>query len=137
MAESAYITLVEGSTKQALTLDDLKQELHHYIDMTTKTGEQVEWNYSEMAFPYSIEQKPEGQGKWFYLQSKEPKLYRNILVGVKENEAGQTQVQITIPENALQGDKSKANELSRYFAKHFKAELTLFNGRVQFFNPRK
>lgn len=137
LAESAFITLVEGSTKQTLTLEDLKQDLHHYIEMTTKTGEQLEWGYSEMAFPYSIEQKPEGQGRWFYLKSKEPRLYHYIMIGVKENEDGKTQVQITIPDDALQGDKSKANELCRYFAKHFKAKLTLFNGRIQYFNPRK
>lgn len=137
MAESAFITLVEGSTKQTLTLDELKHELNHYVAMTTKTGEQLGWEYADMAFPYTIEQKPEGEGKWFYLKSKEPKLYRYIMLGIKENEEGKTQVQITIPTDALQGDKSKANELCRYLAKHFKAELILFNGRLQYFNPRK
>lgn len=137
MAESAFITLVEGSTKQTLTIDDLKQELQHYVDMTTKTGQQLEWGYSNMAFPYTIEQKPEGEGKWFYLKSTEPRLYRYIMMGVRINEEGKTQVQITIPDDALQGDKSKANELCRYLAKHLQAELQLFNGRIQYFNPRK
>lgn len=137
MAESAFITLVEGSTKETLTLDDLKNELNHYVAMNTKTGEQLGWEYAEMAFPYTIEQKPEGEGKWFYLKSTEPRLYRYIMLGVKQNEEGQTQVQITIPDDALQGDKSKANELCRYLAKQFKAELILFNGRTQYFNPRK
>lgn len=137
MAESAYITLVEGSTQQSITLDDVKKQLKHYIEMTTKTGEQLGWAYEQMAFPYTIEQKPEGEGKWFYLKSKQPYLYRYILIGVKQNENGESQIQITIPDDAMQGDKSKANELCRYLARHFKAELVLFNGRKQYFNPRK
>lgn len=137
MAESAFITLVEGSAKESMNLDELKQELQHYVDATTKTGQQLEWEYADMAFPYTIEQKPEGEGKWFYIKSREPRLYRYIMLGVKQNTEGKTQIQITIPDDAMQGDKSKANELCRYLAKSLKAELTLFNGRIQYFNPRK
>lgn len=137
MPQSSYITLVEGSSKQNLTLDELKEELHIYIEMTSKTGKQLDWAYAEAAFPYTIAQNPEGEGKWFYLQGKNPKLYRKILLGIGQNEDGKTYIQVTLPDDATHGDKGKANELCRYLAKHFKAELTLFNGRIQYFNPRK
>lgn len=137
VAQSSYIKLVEGSVKQSVTLDELKAELKHYIEMTSKTGQQLQWGYAEAAFPYTIEQKPEGEGKWFYLKGKDPKLYKYILIGVGQNEDGTSYVQLTLPDDSTHGDKGKANELCRYFAKHFKAQLVLFNGRIQYFNPRK
>lgn len=138
--QSAYIYLVEGSTTDKATLDDVKAKLAHYIDMTKKTGEQLGWNYHDSAFPYNIEESAEGKDAWFILRGKDPKLYRYIIIAVgSREEAGSTKhyVQITLPETATHGDKNKANEFCRYLAKAYKGELHLFNGRIQYFQPRK
>ncbi|WP_028987723.1 DUF1885 family protein [Thermicanus aegyptius] len=133
MPQSAYIKILELSKKERLTLEELKGAIEHYIEMTTKTGEQLDWGYEKAAFPYTLEMKGEGEKHWFYLKGKNPNLYRVILVGLGETEDGKDVIQITLPDPSTHGDKGKANELSRYLAKHFKAELTLFNGRIQSF----
>ncbi len=138
--QSAYIYLVEGSTTDKATLDDVKAKLQHYIEMTKKTGEQLGWNYNDAAFPYNIEEPAEGKDAWILLRGKDPKSYRYIIIGVgKREEAGAEQhyVQISLPETATHGDKNKANEFCRYLAKAYKGELHLFNGRIQYFQPRK
>ncbi|MED0735473.1 DUF1885 family protein [Aneurinibacillus thermoaerophilus] len=155
MSRSAYIKFVEGSTTKQVTLDDVKQKLQRYIEMTTKTGEQLGWEYQDSAFPYTIEQKPEASGQWFYLKGTDEKLYRYILIGVGSRQTekhaiqpdlkseGQTNpneehyIQVTLTEQSTHGDKGKANEFCKYLAKEYKAELHLFNGRIMYFNPRK
>lgn len=139
MAQSAYIYLVDGSAASTLTLDELKDHLNRYKEQTALTGRQLGWDYAASAFPYSVETKPEGQGKWFYLKGSNP-LYKYILFGVgskTEEDKQQAYIQVTLPDDATHGDKSKGNELCKYLAKHLKAELHLFNGRTMYFNPRK
>lgn len=139
MAQSAYIYLVNGSAVPALTLDELKEHLHRYREQTSLTGRQLGWDYAASAFPYSMESKPEGADKWFYLKGNSP-LYNAILFGIgsKERDGAATPyIQITLPDHATHGDKAKGNELCKYLARQLKAELRLFNGRTMYFNPRK
>jgi hypothetical protein len=159
VSRSAYIKLVEGSTTKRVTIDDVKQKINRYIEMTGKTGEQLDWNYQNSAFPYTIQEKPEGKGVWFYLKGTDEKLYHYILIGVGSRQVEkQTQqpdpekegemktvttaeeehyIQVTLTEQSTHGDKGKANEFCKYLAKSYKAELHLFNGRIMYFNPRK
>jgi hypothetical protein len=144
MANNAYIKLVPSSGKETMSTEELKELLHYYKQITTKTGDQVNWEYSEAAFPYEIKEEPSGKGKWFYLYSTENQ-YKAILVGVDEetieDEDGssrtQTYIQVSLPEISTFGDKGKANEFCKFIAKKLKAELHLFNGRIMYFNPRK
>ncbi|NGQ93648.1 DUF1885 family protein [Brevibacillus sp. SYP-B805] len=138
--QSAYIYFVEGSTVPQASLADVKEKLVRYREMTKKTGQQLGWAYDEAAFPYVIEERPEGKDSWFLLRGKDPKSYKTIIVGVgsrQENDQEKHYIQIALPESATHGDKGKANEFCRYLAKEFKGELHLFNKRVQYFQPRK
>lgn len=81
MSQSAFIKLVDGSEAASLTLDEVKELFITYQEQTAKTGEQLGWEYAAAAFPYTIETKPEGEGKWFYLKGTS-ELYRHIVVGV-------------------------------------------------------
>lgn len=135
---SAYIYIVEGSQVSTLTLADVKEKLQRYVDMTKKTGEQLGWPYSEAAFPYVIEERPEEN--WILLRGKNPDEYKYIIIGVGSKELNGKEtpyVQVSLPEVATHGDKGKANEYCRFLAREFKAELHLFNGRIQYFQPRK
>ncbi|MEC0212385.1 DUF1885 family protein [Paenibacillus ehimensis] len=139
MAQSAYIKFVEGSAVSSLTLDELKARLEHYREQLALTGKQLNWEYDEAGFPYEIQTKPEGEGKWFYLKATSPR-YKYIVAGVGSETSGETQrhyVQFVLPEDATHGDKAKGNEFCKYLAKLWKAELHLFNGRTMYFNPRK
>ncbi|RTE03576.1 DUF1885 family protein [Paenibacillus whitsoniae] len=139
MAQSAYIKFVSGSAVSALTLDEIKEKLLHYRDQLGQTAKQLGWEYDEAGFPYTIETKPEGEGKWFYLKGTNA-LYRNIVIGVGSEGSPDEQrhyVQFVLPDNATHGDKSKGNEYCKYLGKLLKAELHLFNGRTMYFNPRK
>ncbi len=144
MGKSAYIKLVEASALQQITLDDIKNKFQHYISMTSNTGKQLDWQYAEAAFPYTIVDKPESKGQWFYLKGNDPKMYKYIVIGVgsEEVEAGDETkqryfCQIVLPEGCTHGDKSKANEYCKFLSKEWKAELHMFNGRVMYFYPRK
>lgn len=141
MAQSAYMYLTDGSAVPSVTVDELKERLLHYKDQLKKTGQQLGWDYSDSAFPYSIETKPEGQDQWFYLKGTDP-LYKHIILGIgskasEETETERPFVQVVLPSGSTHGDKAKGNELCKYLAKTLKAELHLFNGRVMYFNPRK
>jgi hypothetical protein len=138
--QSAYIYFVEGSTATQVDIDDVKAKFARYIDMTKKTGEQLGWAYADAAFPYTLEERPEGKGSWFLLKGKDPDHYKAIVVGIgskEENGHEKHYVQVSLPESATHGDKNKANEYCRYLARDYKAELHLFNNRIQYFQPRK
>jgi hypothetical protein len=139
MSQSAYIKFVEGSEVSSMTLDEVQEQLSRYKEQTALTGKQLDWDYADAAFPYTIETKPEGEGKWFYLKGKN-NLYNYILFGVGSEivEDQETHfIQVVLPDQATHGDKAKGNELCKYFGRHLKAELHLFNGRIMYFNPRK
>ncbi|MGO0062122.1 DUF1885 family protein [Brevibacillus fluminis] len=138
--KSAFIYFVDGSTAQTATIPDVKAKFKRYTDMTKKTGEQLGWGYADAAFPYVVEDRPEGADQWFLLKGKDPKEYKYMIVGVGSKEADGKEkhyIQIALPESATNGDMSKANEYCRFLAREFKAELHLFNGRIQYFQPRK
>lgn len=147
LPQSAYIKLVEGSTHESITLEDVKNKFDRYIEQTGLTGKQLNWDYAGAAFPYEIEHPPEGEGKWFYLKGKDRRMYNYLIVGVgseAENSNGsndatneQHYIQIVLPDDAHHGDKSKGNEFCKYLAKQFQAELHMFNGRVMYFNSQK
>ncbi|MEH7445221.1 DUF1885 family protein [Bacillus sp. JJ1122] len=144
MSSNAYIKLVPSSTQQAISTDELKDLFNYYKQITAKTGDQVDWNYENSAFPYELKEKEEGKGTWFYLQSSQDR-YNAILFGVDketivdedDTEREQAYIQITLPPTATAGDKGKANEFSKFLGKKLQGELHLFNGRVMYFNPRK
>ena len=139
MSQNALIKLVKGSTVSSLTLDELKELLLKYKEQLALTGQQLGWEYADAAFPYTIETKPEGENKWFYLKGTTPK-YKYIVFGIgsEVNEDGETHfVQVVLPDDCTHGDKSKGNELCKHLAKTLQAELHLFNGRIMYYNPRK
>jgi hypothetical protein len=144
MAVNAFIKLVPSSAKQTLTIDEVKELFYYYKNITSKTGDQVNWQFGESAFPYEVKETEDGKGKWFYLQATQERYYA-ILVGVDtesvQNDDGvsseQTYIQITLPEQSTYGDKGKANEFCKFLAKKLKGELHLFNERVMYYYPRK
>ncbi|MEI7027873.1 DUF1885 family protein [Paenibacillus sp. y28] len=141
MSQSAFLYFVEGSEVASLSLDELKQKLGHYKEQTGRTGQQLGWDYADAAFPYTVETKPEAEGKWFYLKGTNQQ-YNYIVFGCgsrpdEETKREAAYVQVVLPDDSTHGDKAKASELCKYLAKQLKAELHLFNGRIMYFNPRK
>jgi hypothetical protein len=139
MSQSAYISLVQGSTLAEIDLDGVKEQLNHYREQMTLTGQQLGWDYAEAAFPYSIESKPETKEQWFYLKGINP-LYRYIVVGTgirEQDGANVPYIHFVLPEDSTHGDKSKANELCKWIGRKLLAEVKMFNGRTIYFNPRK
>lgn len=141
MASSAYINLVSKSKEKTLTVDDVKDLLHYYKEITSKTGKQLGWEYSEVAFPYEIKEKPEGKGQWFYLKGTEDR-YKMILIGVgtqpdlTEGTDPLSYIQVTLHDQSTHGDKGKANELCKFLAKKLEAELKLFTGSIMYYYKR-
>ncbi|EFM12879.1 protein of unknown function DUF1885 [Paenibacillus curdlanolyticus YK9] len=148
MSKTAYIRLVQGSTApDGLTLDDLQLSLHAYQDAVRRTGFQLDWNYEEAAFPYSIEPVTppnESIPQWLYLRGKASR-YRHIAIGVGTADTSPSletvnstpYIQVVLPDGSTHADHAKANELCRFIAERLKAELQLFNGRIMYYNPRK
>ncbi|WP_042456007.1 DUF1885 family protein [Neobacillus dielmonensis] len=144
MALNALIKLVPASVQQTITIEDVKELFQYYKTITAKTGDQLDWEYENAAFPYEIKETAEGKGKWFYLESDQER-YSYILIGVdkgsSKNADGQEEIydyiQVTLPEQATYGDKGKANEFCKFLAKKLQGELHLFNGRIMYFYTRK
>jgi hypothetical protein len=145
MSQNAYIKLVPASEKQVVTIEEVKDMFNYYKSITAKTGEQLSWEYSDAAFPYTIEEKDEANNKWFYLKGIDPRKNRYILIGVgfeennesdiQENE--QCYIQVSLTDISTHGDKGKANEFCKFLATKLKGELHLFNGRVMYYYPKK
>jgi hypothetical protein len=144
LASHAYIKLVEASNRQTITIDELKELFRYYKEITSKTGQQLGWEYGSAAFPYELKDAPEGQNNCFYLISNKPG-YHAMIVSIGTEELDDTEgmpqtqyfIQITLPHGATHGDKGKANEFCKFLAKKFEGELHLFNGRVMYFYKRK
>jgi hypothetical protein len=139
MAKSAWIYLVEESTQQTITLDDVKAALERYVEMTARTGKQLGWAYADAAFPYEIAEQEEDGRRFLLLKGKDPHLYQYLLLGVNSPSAERKapHIQLVLPTGSTHGDVAKANEFSRYLAKTFQGELHSFNGRVMYYYPRK
>ncbi|XID95273.1 DUF1885 family protein [Paenibacillaceae bacterium WGS1546] len=139
MSQSAYISLVQGSTVSEIDLDGVKDQLRRYREQVALTGRQLDWEYADAAFPYTIETKPGTDGQWFYLKGTVPQ-YRYIVVGTgSRDEDGATvpYIHVVLPDDSTHGDKSKANELCKWIGKQLQAEVQMFNGRTIYYNPRK
>lgn len=139
MSQNAYIKLVEGSAVSSVSLDDLRELLASYRSQLELTARQLDWEYDDKGFPYTVEATPKGKDSWFYLKGNHH-AYRYIVTGVgtENSESGERHyIQVVLPDGATHGDKSKANEFCKHLARKLKAELHLFNGRVMYYNPRK
>lgn len=137
MSKSSYIKLVAGSKQSTVTLDEVKNLLEYYVDMTTKTGQQLGWQYEAAAFPYEMAQQSQEGIPYLLLKGKSP-LYHHLVIGVgTEQETGVSYIQIVLPSQATHGDLAKANEFAKFLAKQLKGELHLMNGRIMYFNDRK
>jgi hypothetical protein len=139
MSQNAYIKLVEGSAVPSVSLEELRELLNAYRSQLELTAQQLDWEYENKGFPYTIETAPNGKDTWFYLKGNH-QAYRYIVTGVgSEDNEGQERhyIQVVLPDGATHGDKSKANEFCKHLARKLKAELHLFNGRVMYYNPRK
>lgn len=141
--ESAYIKLVPNSTQQIISLNEVKDLFRYYKEITGKTGEQVDWDYSGHAFPYEVKQKADADNHWFYLSSTQDR-YHLIAIAVDQEkikadneERIQTYIQVSLAESSTFGDKTKANEFCKFLAKKLQGELHLFNKRIMYFYPRK
>lgn len=140
---NAFIKLKLTSEKQTITVEEIKELFEYYEEITSKTGEQLDWDYSGHAFPYKIKEKEEAKGQWFYLTSNLDR-YNIIVVAVDQEkiieddvERIQNYIQITLPESSTFGDKTKANEYCKFLAKKLKGELHMFNKRIIYYYPRK
>ncbi len=82
MSKSAYIKLT-----QTVSLDEVKEKLDHLIDHTSRTGEQLDWDYASAAFPYSVKEKKTSDGNhWLLLKGKESRLYKYLLIGMRSRQ---------------------------------------------------
>jgi len=141
LGRSAYIKLVNGSTQQEITIEEVKGLLEQYISRSQKIGEQLDWDYEVSSFPYTLQERSKDGEKYIQLTASDP-LYNFLLIGVgKEDIDGETRsyVQVTMPdeEHRSPGDVGKANEFTKYLGKYLKAETHLFNERIIYNNPRK
>lgn len=144
MSRTAYIKLVPASNKQEVSLNDLKDLFNYYKEITSKTGEQLHWNYEHSAFPYEIKERGNSNNEWFYLKGIEDR-YHYILLGIGSEEISeedgstrtQNYIQIALPESALFGDKNKAIEFAKFLGKKLNGELHLFNGRIMYYYDKK
>lgn len=136
VSQSAYIKFVEGSAVSSMSLAEVKEHLQAYREQLAQTGKQLDWDYADFAFPYTIESKPEGEGRWFYLKGKRPP-YKFIGFAVgSDTEAEQERhfIQVTLADDSTFADKSKGNELCKHLGRLLKAEVHLFNGRIMQYN---
>lgn len=128
--QHAFITLVPKSNQQSVSIDDIKQLFHYYKTVTSKTGAQINYTYTNTAFPYEILDTSTTTLK---LQSTHDR-YDSIYIGVGiENE--QSFIQVSLPPNATFGDKGKQMNFA-VLAKKLEGELQLFNGRTMYFYKR-
>ncbi|SET86668.1 protein of unknown function [Salinibacillus kushneri] len=123
MSRSTYVYV---DKENSITLKNVKEYLTYYQEITSKTGKQLAWNYEDHAFPYTVIEKKEEQGNYLLLKGNLDRYY-GLLIGVDEIE---NIIQITLPNSAKHGDKSKANELAKFLRKKLHGKLKLFNGRM-------
>ncbi|HWO74855.1 MAG TPA: DUF1885 family protein [Bacillus sp. (in: firmicutes)] len=139
MNEAALIKVTPHSQKESISYEDVKEILEYYQEITHKTGEQLSWDYDQMAFPYTVIETKTSEGTYLLLKSKEDPHYHSILIDIPNtsDDSPSTLLRITLPPSSTLADKGKANELCRFIAKKWEAELKLFNNRVMYFDKRK
>ncbi|MBW7651086.1 MULTISPECIES: DUF1885 family protein [Anoxybacillus] len=126
MAYTATIELVPASTWETVTLEQCKQLLEQFRDIARKTGEQLGWDYEQSAFPYDIVINEDR----IILVGKDARYY------MIECRMRDRAVEFVLPKQATHGDKGKANELCKFFAKRMAGKLHLFNGRIMYYYKR-
>ncbi|EMT47052.1 DUF1885 family protein [Anoxybacillus flavithermus] len=126
MAYTATIELVPASTWETVTLEQCKQLLEQFRDIARKTGEQLGWDYEQSAFPYDIVINEDR----IILVGKDARYY------MIECRMRDQMVEFVLPKQATHGDKGKANELCKFFAKRMAGKLHLFNGRIMYYYKR-
>lgn len=141
ISQNAYIKLTPHSTQQSISIEEVKQLLLYFKELTSKTGEQLAWNYNDYSFPYEIKETDEGKNQWFYLSSQNER-YQIIVLGVDEEyieaeDRNQSYIQVSLLDESTFGDKSKANEYCKFLSKKLQGELHLFNERIIYHYPRK
>ena len=143
MKSSAYIKLVPGSKQQIMTLEEVKKLLNSYQTNSSKTGKQLDWNYEDYAFPYEIKEGSDSSNPYLYLLSNKDRYNLIIFAVAQEVIQGtdpaqiQSYIQISLTDLSTYGDKTKANEYCKFFAKQLQGELHLFNKRIMYFYPKK
>lgn len=143
MISSAYIKLVPGSKQQIMTLEEVKKLLNSYQTNSSKTGKQLDWNYEDYAFPYEIKEGSDSSNPYLYLLSNKDRYNLIIFAVAQEVIQGtdpaqiQSYIQISLTDLSTYGDKTKANEYCKFFAKQLQGELHLFNKRIMYFYPKK
>jgi len=126
MAYTATIELVPASTWETVTLEQCKQLLEQFRDIARKTGEQLGWDYEQSVFPYDIVINEDR----IILVGKDARYY------MIECRMRDRAVEFVLPKQATHGDKGKANELCKFFAKRMAGKLHLFNGRIMYYYKR-
>ncbi|WP_297991354.1 DUF1885 family protein [Anoxybacillus sp.] len=126
MGYTATIELVPASKWETVTLEQCKQLLEQFRDIARKTGEQLGWGYEQSAFPYDIVINEDR----IILVGKDARYY------MIECRIHDRAVEFILPKQATHGDKGKANELCKFFAKQMAGKLHLFNGRIMYYYKR-
>ncbi|MEE6452097.1 DUF1885 family protein [Gottfriedia acidiceleris] len=131
MVQQATIQLVDKSKYQEANLELINNLINDYIQSSTKIGQQLDWNYERVSFPYTISNKKLDDQDALYLQSNDSR-YKHFVVSIQDDK----NIVITLLPNSTYGDKGKANELCRYLAQKIEAKLELFNNRIMYFYKR-
>ncbi|MET3698146.1 uncharacterized protein DUF1885 [Bacillus oleivorans] len=139
MREAAFIKVTPLSQKESISYDDVKEILQYYQEITHKTGEQLSWEYDQNAFPYEIMEITSSEGTYLHLKSHEDPHYHSIFIDIPNTPADTLPdtLRISLAASSTTADKGKANELCKFIAKKWEAELQLFNNRVMYFCKRK
>ncbi|MCD7033958.1 DUF1885 family protein [Metabacillus sp. GX 13764] len=123
MLSYSAVKLSDTSVISKIRIEEAVSCLEYYREQTGKTGDQLQWHYRAAAFPYEMEIN----ANTIELRSSE-RGYSRIVLGIDEK--NDSLLHIILPNDAAFADKGKANELAKFFAKTWKAEIILFNGRV-------
>lgn len=139
MTQVAFIKVQPQSKKTSLSYEDVKEILLYYQDITRKTGEQLNWEYAEAAFPYTIQETSTDGHPYLLLKGNNDPNYHSIYLDLVSSpeETKPNILRVTLSSSSTYGDKGKANELCRFIAKKWEAELQLFNERTMYFYDRK
>ncbi|MGM9986669.1 MAG: DUF1885 family protein [Bacillaceae bacterium] len=139
MSQIAYVTFVNKSLQSTITLDEVLQQFTYYKEIMSKTGKQLDWQYTERAFPYDISTIERQPVPLLHLTSTQDR-YKEIYVGVKREDAQTTEdanvIFIALTNQSTFGDKGKATEFAKFLAKKYEGQLTLFNERIMYYNKR-
>ncbi|MBT9253256.1 MAG: DUF1885 family protein [Brockia lithotrophica] len=131
MRRSTFVVWSKGEGEE-ISLEALRAALEEYRGRLEKTGEKLDAPYTTWAFPYEIEERERDGIRYLYLRGKgvTAQEYAGLLLTAGSADA-QNVVQITVARGGTDGDFAKANELARFLAHRWKAEIVLFTGKVK------